>query len=128
MIRLSPAWSHAAERWDRLHPSQPRRVPWVTQQLMKAEGPYVAVTDFMTSVPDMISRWVPGTWLPLGTDGFGRSDTREQLRRHFEVDHGHVVVAVLSALAREDAVKPEAVADAIARYGIDPEAPPPFAP
>jgi len=118
----------AAERWDRLHPSQPRRVPWVTQQLMKAEGPYVAVTDFMTSVPDMISRWVPGTWLPLGTDGFGRSDTREQLRRHFEVDHGHVVVAVLSALAREDAVKPEAVADAIARYGIDPEAPPPFAP
>jgi pyruvate dehydrogenase E1 component len=116
-----------AERWDRLHPSQPRRVPWVTQQLMKADGPFVAVTDHMTSVPDMVARWVPGTWLPLGTDGFGRSDTREHLRRHFEVDAGHVVVATLAALAREEQVKPEAVADAIARYGIDPELPPPFA-
>jgi len=112
----------AAERWNRLHPSQPSRTPWVTQQLDKADGPFVAVSDFMTSVPDMISRWVPGTWLPLGTDGFGRSDTRDQLRRHFEVDHGHVVVAVLTALAKEQQVKPELVADAIARYGIDPEA------
>jgi pyruvate dehydrogenase E1 component len=116
-----------AERWSRLHPSAPRRMPWLTQQLMQAEGPYVGVTDFMTAVPDMISRWVPGTWLALGTDGFGRSDTREHLRRHFEVDAGHVVVAVLAALAREEQVKPEAVADAIARYGIDPELPPPFA-
>jgi pyruvate dehydrogenase E1 component len=115
------------ERWSRLHPSQPRRVPWVTQQLVRAEGPYIAVSDYLTAVPDMISRWVPGTWLPLGTDGFGRSDTRENLRRHFEVDAGHVVVAVLAALAREEQVKPEAVADAIARYGIDPELPPPFA-
>jgi pyruvate dehydrogenase E1 component len=115
-----------SERWDRLHPSEPRRVPWVTQQLLQADGPYVAVTDFMTSVPDMISRWVPGTWLPLGTDGFGRSDTRAHLRRHFEVDAGHVVVAVLAALAREERVKPEVVADAIARYGIDPNLPAPF--
>ena len=83
------------------------------------------LTVFMTSVPDMVSRWVPGTWLPLGTDGFGRSDTRELLRRHFEVDHGHVVVAVLSALFKEGQVKAELVADAIARYGIDPEAPNP---
>jgi pyruvate dehydrogenase E1 component len=112
----------AAERWNRLHPSQPRRTPWVTAQLEKADGPYVAVTDYMTSVPDMIARWVPGAWLPLGTDGFGRSDTRAQLRRHFEVDAGHVVVAVLSALAAEGSIKPEVVADAIARYGIDPEA------
>jgi pyruvate dehydrogenase E1 component len=110
------------ERWNRIHPSQPRRVPWVTQQLMKADGPYIAVSDFMTSVPDMVARWVPGTWMPLGTDGFGRSDTRENLRRHFEVDAGHVVVATLAALAREEAVKPEVVADAIARYHIDPEA------
>jgi pyruvate dehydrogenase E1 component len=112
----------AAERWNRLHPSQPPRTPWVTTQLQRAEGPYVAVSDFMTSVPDMVSRWVPGTWLPLGTDGFGLSDDRAQLRRHFEVDHGHVVVAVLSALAREGQVKPEVVDDAIARYGVDPEA------
>jgi pyruvate dehydrogenase E1 component len=115
-----------AERWNRLHPSQPRRTPWVTQQLLKAEGPYVAVSDYMTSVPDMVSRWVPGDWSCLGTDGFGRSDTRAALRRHFEVDAGHVVVAVLSALAGAEVVKPEVVADAIARYGIDPEAPPPL--
>jgi pyruvate dehydrogenase E1 component len=115
-----------AERWTRLHPSQPPRTPWVAQQLARAEGPFVAVSDYMTSVPDSISRWVPGTWLPLGTDGFGRSDTREHLRRHFEVDAGHVVVATLAALAREEQVKPEAVADAIARYGIDPDLPPPF--
>src|SRR4051794_3145194 len=95
----------AVERWNRLHPSAARRTPWVTSQLEKADGPYVAVTDFMTSVPDMISRWVPGTWLPLGTDGFGRSDTRANLRRHFEVDAGHVVVAVLTALAKEQQVK-----------------------
>jgi pyruvate dehydrogenase E1 component len=113
------------ERANRIRPSQARQVPWVTQQLMRAEGPYVAVTDHMTSVPDSIARWVPGTWLPLGTDGVGRSDTRERLRRHFEVDAGHVVVATLSALAREEQVKPEVVADAVARYGIDPNAPDP---
>ncbi|MEA3018976.1 MAG: pyruvate dehydrogenase component, partial [Actinomycetota bacterium] len=112
----------SAERWNRIHPSLPARTPWVTQQLQRAEGPFIAVSDFMTSVPDQISRWVPGTWLPLGTDGFGRSDTRERLRRHFEVDAGHVVVATLSALAKEGQVKQELVADAIARYGIDPEA------
>jgi pyruvate dehydrogenase E1 component len=113
------------ERANRIRPSQARQVPWVTQQLMRAEGPYVAVTDHMISVPDSIARWVPGTWLPLGTDGVGRSDTRERLRRHFEVDAGHVVVATLSALAREEQVKPEVVADAIARYGINPDAPDP---
>ena len=69
-----------------------------------------------------ISRWVPGDLTPLGTDGYGRSDTRDALRRHFEVDAAHIVVAVLQALAATGDVKPEAVADAIARYDIDPEA------
>ena len=112
----------AVERANRIRPSQPQRTPWVTAKLSETEGPYVAVTDYITNVPDSIARWVPGTFVPLGTDGFGRSDTREALRRHFEVDAGHVVVAVLTALAQEQQVKEEIVADAIRRYGIDPDA------
>ncbi|MDP9019386.1 MAG: pyruvate dehydrogenase (acetyl-transferring), homodimeric type [Actinomycetota bacterium] len=111
----------STERWNRLHPSQSPRSPWVTETLSEAEGPYVAVTDYMKAVPDQIGRWVPGTFVPLGTDGFGRSDTREALRRHFETDAAHVVVATLAALAAEGQVKEETVTDAIRRYGIDPE-------
>jgi pyruvate dehydrogenase E1 component len=111
----------STERWNRLHPSQSARTPWVTERLSEAEGPYVAVTDSMKAVPDMIGRWVPGTFEVLGTDGFGRSDTREALRRHFEVDAGHVVVATLHALAAEGQVKASAVTKAIAKYRVDPE-------
>ena len=81
----------------------------------------VAVTDFMKMVPDQVARWVPAPFVPLGTDGYGRSDTSANLRRHFETDAAHVVVAVLDSLARADEAKPEEVADAIARYGLDPE-------
>jgi pyruvate dehydrogenase E1 component len=112
----------STERWNRLHPSQSARTPWVTQKLSDAEGPYIAVTDHMKAVPDMIDRWVPGTFEVLGTDGFGRSDTREALRRHFEVDAAHVVVATLHALAAEGQIKGSAVTKAIARYRVDPEA------
>ena len=112
------------ERWNRLHPGQPPRTPMVTHLLAEAPGPIVAVTDFMRIVPDQISRFVPGrSFTSLGTDGMGRSDTREALRRHFEVDAGHVVVATLAGLAAQGEVKPELVADAIRRYGIDPDAP-----
>jgi pyruvate dehydrogenase E1 component len=86
----------------------------------------VAVTDFMRAVPDQVSRWVPRRWLSLGTDGFGRSDTRETLRRFFEVDTAHVVVGVLSQLALDGSVPTDWVANAIARYGIDPESAPPW--
>jgi pyruvate dehydrogenase E1 component len=79
----------------------------------------------MKAVPDQVARWVHRTFIPLGTDGYGRSDTREQLRRHFETDAPNVVVAVLQALASIDEAKPEEIADAIAAYGIDPEAPDP---
>jgi pyruvate dehydrogenase E1 component len=82
----------------------------------------VAVGDYLKLVPDMISRWVPRSFTPLGTDGFGRSDTREALRRFFEVDAEHVVVAVLAALAEEGKVEPSVVKKAIAEFGIDPEA------
>jgi len=110
------------ERWNRLHPGETPRTPHVTTVLSEAEGPFVAVTDYMKIVPEQVARWVPGPFTPLGTDGFGRSDTRTALRRHFEVDAAHIVVAVLQSLAATGDVKPEAVADAIARYDIDPEA------
>ncbi len=108
------------DRWNRLHPSQPEREPWVTRMLRGARGPVLAVSDFMMSVPDQVSRWVPRTYLSLGTDGFGRSDTRDALRRHFEVDAAHIVTGVLHALCREGKIGPATVEDAIARYGIDP--------
>jgi pyruvate dehydrogenase E1 component len=109
------------ERWNRLHPGEVHRVPYVTSVLGEPDGPTVAVTDFMKMVPDQVARWVPGTFIPLGTDGFGRSDTREALRRFFEVDTGHVVVAVLSGLVQEGRLDPAAVKDALERYDIDPE-------
>ena len=112
----------AAERWSRLHPSHTARIPLVTQLLGAGTAPVVAVTDFMKVVPDQISRFVRRPFVPLGTDGMGRSDTREALRHHFEVDAGHVVVAVLSALAEQGGVQPSTVAEAIARYAIDPDA------
>jgi len=115
----------SVERTNRLHPTRPAASPYVTQALSHSEGPVVAVTDFMKQVPDMIARWAPRHFTPLGTDGYGRSDTRPALRRHFETDAAHVVVAVLAGLVATGEAKPEEVADAIARYGIDTEGPDP---
>jgi pyruvate dehydrogenase E1 component len=114
----------STERWNRLHPDQPARTARVTELLAAGSGPIVAVTDFLKAVPDQIARWVPDgrRWTPLGTDGFGRSDTREALRRHFETDAGHIVVAVLSALVADGACEPSVVKDALGRYDIDPDA------
>jgi pyruvate dehydrogenase E1 component len=114
-----------AERWSRLHPKDSTRVPYVTQCLGEAGGPIVAVTDFMKVIPDQISRFVPAPFVPLGTDGYGFSDTRPALRRHFEVDAAHVVVATLDALARSGGVKTSTVTDAIARFDLDPDRPDP---
>jgi pyruvate dehydrogenase E1 component len=112
------------ERWNRLHPDRPPRTTLVAHLLADAPGPVVAVTDFMRIVPEQIARFLPGrSFTPLGTDGMGRSDTRESLRRHFEVDAGHIVVATLSALATQGDLKPELVTEAIRRYGIDPDSP-----
>ncbi len=113
------------ERHNRLHPTAPALVPYVTEAASSTEGPVVAVSDFMKAVPDQVARWVPAHFSPLGTDGFGRSDTRAALRRHFETDAAHIVVAVLQGLAATGEAKPEEVADAVARYGIDPDAPDP---
>jgi pyruvate dehydrogenase E1 component len=115
----------SVERWNRLHPSMHDRTPYVTEALGDARGPIVAVTDFMKAVPDQIARWVPGHFVPLGTDGFGRSDTREALRRHFETDAAHVVVAVLDGLLDTGEAKAKEIDAAIAHYGIDPDDPDP---
>jgi pyruvate dehydrogenase E1 component len=117
----------AAARWNRLHPGEPPRLPRVAQLLGDSGTPIIAVTDFMAIVPEQIARFVPGrSFTPLGTDGMGRSDTREKLRRFFEVDTGNVVVATLAALAAQGDVKPELVAEAITRYDVDPEAVDPY--
>jgi pyruvate dehydrogenase E1 component len=115
-----------AERWNRLHPNDAARTPHVSEVLSSAEGPFVAVTDFMKLVPDQVARWVPGHFVPLGTDGYGKSDTRAALRRYFEVDGPNVAVAVLKALADTGEAKTEEVADAVAAYEIDTESPSPL--
>jgi pyruvate dehydrogenase E1 component len=86
----------------------------------------VAVTDYMRSVPDQLARWIGRPFVSLGTDGFGLSDARAALRRHFEVDAGHVVVAALAALVDQGQATAAEVADAIARFGIDPDRAAPF--
>jgi len=115
------------ERWNRLHPEESPRVPLVTQLLLPMEGPKIAVTDYMKIVVDQVGRWVPGTFVPLGTDGFGRSDTRANLRRFFEVDAEHIAVSVLWALASQGDIERTVVSDAITRFGVDPQARAPFA-
>ena len=114
------------ERWNRLHPEEPKRQPYVTWCLEPHEGPVIAVSDSIKAVHDQISRWVPAPFVPLGTDGFGRSDNRAALRRHFEVDAEHIVVSTLAALSEFEDLKPETVAAAIKRYGIEPDATPPY--
>ena len=108
------------ERRNRLHPGSEPAVPLVTRKLSDSDGPIVAVTDYMTLVPDQIARFTPRPLHVLGTDGFGRSDTREALRRFFEVDAASIAVAVLSALMGCGQAAPEEVAAAMERYGIDP--------
>ena len=112
----------ATARWNRLHPDSEPRETYVTSALASAPGPVIAVSDFLALVPDQIARWVPHRFSTLGTDGFGRSDTREALRRFFEVDTAHVVVAVLSELAASGTIDASIVRAAIERYGVDIEA------
>jgi pyruvate dehydrogenase E1 component len=112
-----------AQRWNMLHPTEPKRTSYLEQVLAKEQGPFVAVSDYMKLVPDQIAPWVPGGLLTLGTDGFGRSDTRAALRRFFEIDAESIVVATLYALAEKGKLKKHVVADAIKALGVDPEKP-----
>jgi len=115
----------AVERWNRLHPEQEPRVSHIAQQLREAPGPIVAVTDYLKAVSDQVARFLDQDFIPLGTDGFGRSDTRQALRRHFETDAEHVTVAVLDGLARAGKIPRHEVAAALEQYEIDTELPEP---
>jgi len=119
----------AAERWNLLHPTEPRRKSFVEGSLEGRDGPVVAATDYMRSFPDQVREYVAlagKRYVVLGTDGFGRSDYRVKLRRFFEVDRHYVVVAALKALADDGKVKPAKVAEAIAKYGLDATLPAPW--
>jgi pyruvate dehydrogenase E1 component len=107
----------ACEEHALLHPDE-RRTPWLTQQLEGAPGPVVAVSDWMTAVPDQISRWVPQDWTSLGTDGYGRSDTRAALRRYFHTDPESIATAVLAGLAARGEVDGALPAKAVERYDL----------
>lgn len=110
-----------ARRWNMLHPTEPPRKSYLETLLEKEKGVFVAVSDNMKAVPDMIAPWVPGGLIALGTDGFGRSDTREKLRRFFEIDAETTVVATLYGLAEKGKVGRHLVARAMKDLGVDPE-------
>src|SRR5205823_1114545 len=85
----------SAEQWNLVHAGDDRRLPYITEVLTDAPGPFVAVSDWIRAVPDQIAKWVPGDWVSLGTDGFGRSDTRSALRRYFNVDAESIATAAI---------------------------------
>jgi len=114
------------KRWNMLHPTTPKKQSYLETTLQNEEGVFVAVSDYMKMVPDQIAPWVPGGLMTLGTDGFGRSDTRPSLRRFFEVDAELIVVATLSALYQKGSLPGESVQAAINNLGINPEKPFPF--
>jgi pyruvate dehydrogenase E1 component len=110
-----------ADRWSMLHPDQEPRQPYVTGLFAGDGDPIVAMSDYMKMVPDQIARWLPGRFFSLGTDGFGRSETREALRRFFEIDAECVALAALYQLARRGAVDRSVPRRAVDELGIDPE-------
>jgi pyruvate dehydrogenase E1 component len=111
----------SCERWNRLHPEAEPRASFLGRALAGARGPVVAASDYLKAVADQVARFVPGRFVPLGTDGFGMSDTREALRRHFEVDAESIVVAALDALRLDGKLDASVVARAIGELGVDPE-------
>ncbi|MBT8101138.1 MAG: pyruvate dehydrogenase (acetyl-transferring), homodimeric type, partial [Gammaproteobacteria bacterium] len=113
------------ERWNQLHPDKTPRKCYIETCLAERPGPYIAATDYMKIIPDQIQRWMPGTFVSLGTDGYGRSDSRDALRQHFEVDERYIAVAALKALADDGVLDQKTVAEAIQKYGIDPDRPDP---
>jgi pyruvate dehydrogenase E1 component len=104
-------------RWNMLHPTQAPKIPFVTQTLTGASGPFIAASDYMKVLPESIAQWVPGKLVSLGTDGFGRSENRASLRDFFEVDAKHIVLATLHALGVESKLMEQAIHD----LHIDPE-------
>ncbi len=115
-----------ATRWNLLHPDQTPRLPYVSACLEGHPGPVVAATDYIRLYAEQLRPFIPRPYLVLGTDGYGRSDTRAQLRRHFEVNSHYIVLAALKLLADEGAVPVTKVLEAIEKYGIDADKPNPL--
>jgi len=109
------------ERWNLLHPAAPARRPYVSELFGERDGPLIAATDYMRNVPDQIRPWLHQPYVTLGTDGFGRSDARAELRRFFEVDRNFITLAALKALADADRIDRKTVVSAVQKLGIDPE-------
>lgn len=101
------------ERHAAMHPEEPARTPYITEKLSTVDGPVIAATDYIKAVPELVARWIPGEFVPLGTDGFGRSDTRKALRSFFEIDAEHIAAAALAALARQGKFDPGRVRKAL---------------
>jgi pyruvate dehydrogenase E1 component len=116
----------AIERRNLLHPNEPRQQNYIQQVLADREGPFVAATDYIKTVADQIRQWIPGRYAVLGTDGYGRSDSRAELRRFFEVDRHYVAITALKALADDGKIDKQTVTDAMQAFGIDPEKPNPL--
>jgi pyruvate dehydrogenase E1 component len=114
------------ERWNLLHPAERPRVPYVQELLGGSDTPVVAATDYMRMVPDQVRQWIRGPYVTLGTDGFGRSDARAELRAHFEVDRRFIVLAALQALAGTGQIDRQTVVAAVSKLGIDPAKPDPL--
>jgi pyruvate dehydrogenase E1 component len=112
-------------RWNRLHPTEAPRVPYLTEQLADADGPFIAATDYQKAHTDQLREFIPGAFSVLGTDGFGRSDTRQQLRQHFEVSREHIVLAAMKALADQGELEAKRVDEALTQLGIDSDKPNP---
>ena len=110
------------ERWNRLHPDSEPRTSYLEQQLGGADGPVIAVSDYMKLVADQIGRFAPQPFVPLGTDGYGRSDTRSRLRSHFETDSRSITVTALDALARQGRMPRHVVSAALEQLDVDTEA------
>ncbi len=115
----------AVERWNMLHPNDEAQAPYIAQVLGEGDAPVVSSTDYMKAYSDQVREYVGATFIALGTDGFGRSDTREKLREHFEVNRDYVTLAALHALHLDGKVDAKTVANAVQRYGIDPDRPNP---
>jgi pyruvate dehydrogenase E1 component len=116
---------HACERWNMLHPTESPKMPYVAQCFADAPGVIVAASDYLKVLPDAIDRWMPRRIRSLGTDGFGRSEDRRNLRQFFEVDAQFVALATLAELAKDGQIAPAVVAKAVKDFGIDPEKPNP---
>ena len=115
-----------AERWNRMHPGEKPRLSYIEQCLAKERGVYVMASDYVKALPESIARWFPNPPVSLGTDGFGRSETREALRDHFEVDYRFIALGALSALAREGQIECDVVVQAMQDLEIDPARPNPI--